>query len=197
MIAAERAAIVRTTQLEIAPLDLAAMRALLDGRLDDASDAIGVVLPDGWSLAGESLLRMRIGQVEEDPSWAPWLLRSIVRRDDQLLIGTVGFHGPPGSHPLETEWATVVEFGYTVIGVFRGNGYATAAARALMNWGADFGARRFVLSIATENHASRRVAEKLGLALERQYVHESRGRENLFSRIPDDPLHSERRGSEV
>ncbi len=184
MIAAEQAANIRSARLDIDPITLPAMRALLDSRRDDAAAAIGAVIPDGWSLKGESWLRMRIGQVERDPSWAPWLLRSIVRRDDQVLIGTVGFHGPPGSHLLEPESAGVVEFGYTVIDGFRGNGYATDAARALMHWGESFGVRRFVLSIALDNHASRRVAEKLGFELEREYVHESRGRENLFSRIP-------------
>ena len=184
MIASGEAAITRTAQLEVAPLDVCAMRALLDDRRDDAASAIDAVIPDGWSLQGESWLRIRIEQVEEDPSWAPWLLRSIVRRADQMLIGTVGFHGPPGSHLLEPESPGVVEFGYTVIDGFRSNGYATHAARALMDWGERFGARRFVLSIAPANHASRRVAEKLGFEFEREYIHESRGRENLFSRIP-------------
>ncbi len=184
MIVAEQAANIRTVRFDIDPIDLPAMRALLDNRRDDASAAIGAAIPDGWSVAHESWLRMRIGQVEKDPCWAPWLLRSIVRRGDHMLTGTVGFHGPPGSHPLEPESPGVVEFGYTVVDEFRGNGCATDAARALMNWGEIFGAQRFILSIALENHASRRVAEKLGFELERQYVHESRGRENLFSRFP-------------
>jgi RimJ/RimL family protein N-acetyltransferase len=101
-----------------------------------------------------------------------------------MLVGTVGFHGPPGSHLLEPESAGVVEFGYTVIENFRGNGYAAAAADALMDWGAAFGARRFVLSISRDNHPSRRVAEKLGFVWEREYQHESRGREDLYSRVP-------------
>jgi RimJ/RimL family protein N-acetyltransferase len=180
----EQAAIAFTEKLEVAPLDLPQMRALHDGRRNDAASALDVVIPDGWSLEGESWLAMRIQQVEENSSWAPWLLRSIVRRSDRMLIGTVGFHGPPGSHVLEFESAGVVEFGYTVIEGFRRHGYATQAARALMDWGAALGARRFVLSIAPENRASRRVAEKLGFEFEREYVHESRGKENLFSRIP-------------
>jgi ribosomal-protein-alanine N-acetyltransferase len=182
--AGDQAAVIHTPQLLIAPLDLPAMRALLDDRRDDATAAVGAQIPDGWSLENEGWLRVRIGQVEQDPSWAPWLLRSIIRRADRMLLGTVGFHGPPGSHPLEPESAGVVEFGYTVIDRFRGNGYATQAAGALMDWGIDFGARSFVLSIALDNQASRRVAEKLGFEWEREYTHESRGQENLFSRTP-------------
>lgn len=184
MIAAEKATLIRTAQLEISPLDVPAMQALFDDRGDDAASSIAAVVPDGWSLAGKSWLRMRIGQVEKDPNWAPWLLRSIVRRADRMLLGTVGFHGPPGSHVLESESSGVVEFGYTVIEGFRSLGYATDASSALMDWGQRFGARRFVLSIALANHTSRRVAEKLGFEFEREYVHESRGRENLFFRTP-------------
>jgi len=183
MIACEPAAIIGTPQLDIVPLDQPAMQALFDGRRAETETAIGASIPRGWSLEGESWLKLRIAQVEADRSWSPWLLRSIVRSSDRVLIGTIGFHGPPGTHVLESEWEGVVEFGYTIIEGFRGRGYATAAARALMEWGIRAGARRFVLSIAPDNRASRRVAEKLGFRFERQYEHEARGTENLFALV--------------
>lgn len=173
-------AAIETSRLEISPLELGALQAFFDGRNADAGLAIDAVVTDSWSIEGDSWLKMRIQQVEADSSWAPWLLRSIVRRADRRFVGTVGFHGPPGFHPLECERPGLVEFGYTVADECRREGYATEASAALMRWGRACGARNFVLSIALGNRASRRVAEKLGFAFEREYDHETRGREELF-----------------
>ena len=153
-----------TPHLELPAFDLATLSALYDDRRNAAARLLRARLPLGWSIAGEDWLALRITQVELDPHLAPWLLRAIVRRADRQLLGTVGFHGPPGSHPLEAEWPGVVEFGYSVAEGFRRNGYATEAARGLMEWGREHGALTFVLSIRAANRASRRVAEKLGAA---------------------------------
>jgi RimJ/RimL family protein N-acetyltransferase/ketosteroid isomerase-like protein len=79
-----------------------------------------------------------------DPSGAP--------------IGRVGLHGlsPDGT------WG----IGYWVHPDHWGRGYATEAAQAALDFAfAALHAKRVVLSHATWNHASRRVAEKLGMRL--------------------------------
>jgi RimJ/RimL family protein N-acetyltransferase len=77
------------------------------------------------------------------------------------MIGHAGFHGPPGVNgPADPD---AVELGYTVFPEERGRGYATEAARALVDWAAEaHGIRRFVASVAPGNEPSLAVVRKLG-----------------------------------
>jgi RimJ/RimL family protein N-acetyltransferase len=62
------------------------------------------------------------------------------------MVGHAGFHGPPGTGGLPPGKA---ELGYTVFPTFRGHGYATEAAIALMEWAESRGIRRFAASVRT------------------------------------------------
>jgi [ribosomal protein S5]-alanine N-acetyltransferase len=80
-----------------------------------------------------------------DPDAREWLLRALVRRQDGKMVGHAGFHGPPGTGGLAPGKA---ELGYTVFPTFRGHGYATEAAIALLECGGR-GIRRFAASVRT------------------------------------------------
>lgn len=56
-----------------------------------------------------------------------WGMFAVVRTEDQLAVGAMGFHGVPG----EDGWA---EVGYDLVPAARGKGYATAALQALSAW---------------------------------------------------------------
>jgi RimJ/RimL family protein N-acetyltransferase len=170
-----------TAELELVPLSVALMQALVDGRRQNAERALDARIPLEWDLPAW-VLRMRIAQLEADPSAAPWLLRAIVRRDDRQLVGNVGFHAPPGQHPFESRWPGAVELGYDVVEAFRGRGYASRACAAAIAWASGHGARHVVLSIAPANAASLRVADRLGFELSNEYAHETRGLERLYVR---------------
>ncbi len=61
-----------------------------------------------------------------------------------------------------------IELAYGIGERFRGNGYATEAAKALVRYAAeDLRLHQCFAGIAPDNPASRRVAEKCGLAYER------------------------------
>lgn len=82
-----------------------------------------------------------------------WL---VISPADRLIIGDSGFHGPPDA-------AGIVELGYIFAAAYRGQGYATESARALLNWGcAQPQVRGVVANCAADNHQSIRVLEKLG-----------------------------------
>lgn len=86
------------------------------------------------------------------PGWGMYV---IVRSDDALAVGGIGWHGPPS--------AGSVEVGYDLCVSARGNGYATEALRSVAGWalgqpGVD------VVTARTEedNVASQRVMERAG-----------------------------------
>jgi RimJ/RimL family protein N-acetyltransferase len=100
-------------------------------------------------------------------------LLSVVRKEDERLLGRVGFlvwdehwrnglrSSPEG--PLETE------IGWTLAREFWGQGYATEAAVAARDWAIrERSLTRLISLIQTPNVASVRVAKKIGETLERE-----------------------------
>jgi RimJ/RimL family protein N-acetyltransferase len=149
--------IVRAPRLDLALLSPQVLAALA---ADDWATARALIpyrtpveLPD--RLAG--VARFRVEQIGEDPSTAPWLLRAIVLRDEQAMIGHAGLHGPPDERGY-------VEIGYTVWPDYRRRGFAEEAARALLGWAPGrpgvVGARA---SASPTNTPSLRLIAKLGL----------------------------------
>jgi ribosomal-protein-alanine N-acetyltransferase len=170
--------------LRIVPMTACLMRALAEGRLRDAERELGAQISSEWSLPKE-VLEMRIAQLEARPQRVGWLLRAVVLKAQGLMIGNVGFHGPPGEHVFDRRWPNVVELGYDIVSGFRRRGYGSRAIELLLGWAETRGAHQVVLSIALDNLASQRTADKLGFALIEEYEHDARGRELLYGlRLP-------------
>lgn len=91
---------------------------------------------------------------------ASWTLRGfgpfvVTLKGDDTALGTVGIFHDYGDPEAEAGWI----FNEAV----EGQGYATEAARAVLDWARDdLGLTTMVSFIAPENAASIRVAEKLG-----------------------------------
>ena len=89
-----------------------------------------------------------------------WLLRgtgswAVEHKETGAFVGMVGFSSPEGWPGFELAWILARRYW--------GNGYATEAARAAMDhaftaWTKD----RIISLIAPDNHASIRVAERIG-----------------------------------
>jgi len=89
-------------------------------------------------------------------------LWAMVLRDSDELIGDCG------CIVQEVEGRNEIEVGYHVRRDLWGNGYATEAARACMQYAfTRLGATRVFSMIRPENRSSRRVAEKNGMACEK------------------------------
>jgi len=85
-----------------------------------------------------------------------------------LLKDTGELIGDCGCAVQEVEGRNEIEVGYHVRRDLWGNGYATEAARACMEYAfAKIGAERVISMIRPENVQSRRVAEKNGLVCEK------------------------------
>jgi len=87
-------------------------------------------------------------------------LWALERRETGEFLGQVGLFPVEGKGPL-------VEVAYELAPRVWGHGYATEAARALVEYGfAELGLQRIVALILPANSRSRNVASKCGMALE-------------------------------
>lgn len=94
----------------------------------------------------------------------PTLFALIVREENQL-IGYCGFY-----HQVVDE-KDEIEIGYRIHPEYWNRGIATEAARAVRDYAADvLQLERVISLIHPDNHASRRVAEKNGMRLEKETV---------------------------
>jgi ribosomal-protein-alanine N-acetyltransferase len=168
---------IRTERLELVSMSVPFMQALAAGDLRAASREIRASVPP-W-LAGQlvDFLRYRLAQLAEDPTIRVWLGRAMVLTDesgDRLVIGSLGFHGPP-------DVAGRLEVGYGVDPAYRREGYASEAVRALFDWAhREHGISRFVASIAPDNEPSLRLAAAFGFHQVGEQMDEIDGLELFF-----------------
>ena len=99
------------------------------------------------------------------------------------MIGFIGFHTLPGAEYLNSYAPDSVEFGYTIFPDYRGKGYASEAAQALMDWATrEHQVTRFVVSISPMNQPSLRIAQKLGFRKVGSFNDPEEGVEDVFLR---------------
>jgi [ribosomal protein S5]-alanine N-acetyltransferase len=161
----------------------ALMRALLAADWDHAGRLLGAQIPREWRGEDWRWLERRPEQAEADPSVVPWLPRVMLLRtageygrQQPVVVGDAGFHGPPGGDGR-------VEIGYAVVGEHRRRGYAEEAVRALLAWAAaEHRIIRFRASISPRNTPSVNLIRKLGFVQAGSDHHESRGEEFIFLR---------------
>ncbi len=115
-----------------------------------------VRFPEEWP--GEDALTMLplwIAQRERQGDPGPWSDGVVIRHEDLLAVGSMGFKAAPDT-------TGTVEIGYAINRSERGRGYATEMAGALVAWAlAQPGVRRVTAECLARNAASARVLEKL------------------------------------
>jgi ribosomal-protein-alanine N-acetyltransferase len=136
-----------SVHLELTPLPAAAAAALPDDRAT-ATRLIGASLPDPWPQL--DLLDVLPVQAAAEPADEPFGIWLMIERDSSTVVGDVGFMGPPDGG--------VVEIGFSVIPDRRRRGYATEAARSLVDWAfSEPRIREVSARTEPENEASARV----------------------------------------
>ncbi|MFC5954670.1 GNAT family N-acetyltransferase [Streptomyces pratens] len=99
---------------------------------------------------------MMVKQYEEGTFHPEWTMYVLVRREDDLAVGAMGFHGVPDE-------AGRVEIGYDLVESARGHGYATEALRTLAAWAlAQDGVRTVTAVIDHDNTPSQGVVTRAG-----------------------------------
>jgi ribosomal-protein-alanine N-acetyltransferase len=153
---------VETPRLTLPLLSPELLDALALGDSERSKALAPFQLPSGFGASERELFALRRDQAR-DPAWRPWLLRAIVLREQALMVGYINFHGPPGVN--DTGSPDALGLGYAIFPSFRGRGFATEAASALLDSARlDFGVTQFIAGISPDNAASIRVVEKLGFS---------------------------------
>jgi RimJ/RimL family protein N-acetyltransferase len=115
---------VKTARLELRPLPSAAAGAL-PGDRETAARLLGVTLAPDWPQADLlDVLPRQAAAARSEERFGVWV---IIERTSQTVVGDIGFFGPPREDGA-------VEIDYSVIPDRRGQGYATEAARGLVEW---------------------------------------------------------------
>ncbi|MHB8542144.1 MAG: GNAT family N-acetyltransferase [Candidatus Acidiferrales bacterium] len=112
-------------------------------------------------------------QRDEVTRWIEWCVESYEENGYGLyamvLKKTNAVIGDCGHARQEVDGATEIEIGYHVLREHWGQGYATEAARGAASYGFEtLCATRLISLIRPENAASRRVAEKVGMKIEKE-----------------------------
>jgi ribosomal-protein-alanine N-acetyltransferase len=98
--------------------------AYLHGGPDALASVLGVSIPAGWPEYPQAI-GFTLQALQEHPGQAGWWMYYFLNPDDGVLVGSGGYKGPPRDG--------TVEIGYEIAPGFRGHGYATAAARRLVD----------------------------------------------------------------
>jgi ribosomal-protein-alanine N-acetyltransferase len=117
---------IATARLQLLPCPLHLLDLLAAGR-ETFTTATGLGVEEGYLEFPDALPFAREQLAAADPAvagwWAPWLF---VHLADRAVIGLGGFKGPPDPA------VGMVELGYGIAPARRGSGYATEAARGLL-----------------------------------------------------------------
>jgi [ribosomal protein S5]-alanine N-acetyltransferase len=114
---------ITTPRLRLRPLAPAEMRELLEGRPLD-----GQVWAEGYPLDGTLVaVAMQSELVDRDVDRGCFCHYQVIEKDNNLVIGDIGFHTPPDE-------LGEVSVGFGIVPVARRRGYAVEALRALLGW---------------------------------------------------------------
>jgi ribosomal-protein-alanine N-acetyltransferase len=151
--------LVNTERLELAPLSLEAIEALLQGDAARLRELTGAtfprpVAPPPYMAEAIPVVRDRLRSRPDEAPWWNWV---IVERGTGRAIGSVAFGGEPDPNGA-------VLIGYAMYPAFEGLGYATEAVRAMIGWAFHQPRVKLVRALAPVwNTPALRVAENVGM----------------------------------
>lgn len=145
-------AVVATPRLRLELITPAEAAAMMAGR---RAPSWHPDYPRPDDLDGISMITRDPSVSGDDLSWSP---RHVVRAFDGLVVGSIGFFGPPGA---AADGVPEAEIGYGLVEDARGHGVATEAVSGLLVH-TDRAGVRVRASVAPGNTASVRVLAKCG-----------------------------------
>ena len=148
---------IQTENLIITPYLPRYLRALLQSE-KEFENISGLRVADGireQMLEASADFKARVEQGKQSDPWQFGC--AIIHKSDNILIGTCGFPGPPDP-------SGVAEIAYGIAPAYQGRGYATEAAKSLIEFAVkDQRVRTIRAHTLAETNASTRVLEKCGL----------------------------------
>jgi RimJ/RimL family protein N-acetyltransferase len=166
-----------TGSIRLVPMTTRFLETLLAGRRSESEEELGISLFAEYPSKDERrFLGMRLRQMLEDARFQIWCEHAFVVGEQ--MIGHGGYDGPPGNNAAQMSDA--VEFGYAIFPPYRGRGYATEAARMLIELAEKAGVTRIVLAVPPTNAPSLAIARKLGFVRTGERIDDKRGLEHVF-----------------
>jgi [ribosomal protein S5]-alanine N-acetyltransferase len=169
-----------TDRLELTPVTLAMLEAVIRGDRLEAEALSGAQFPEAWP--GRALVERAfsspLDRLRDDPQAFLWGTRLMLTREERgrVVVGSVVLNGQPDA-------TGTVEIGYGVEGKSQGMGYATEGSRAVLQWALDQpSVRRVIATTPSWHRASLRVIEKLGMQPAGTLDHEMLGELLVFER---------------
>jgi ribosomal-protein-alanine N-acetyltransferase len=145
----------QTARLTLQPCTTAHLEALIEGS-ETFEDAFGLCVIDGY-LEFPEALPYSLELLKSDTVPPEWLSYLFIHTADKALIGLGGYVGAPDANGQ-------VEIGYGIAPAYRGQGYATEAAQAMIdNAFAHTEVQTVIAHTLAEPNASSHVLTKCGL----------------------------------
>jgi [ribosomal protein S5]-alanine N-acetyltransferase len=138
-----------------------------------------VAVPPVW-FEHDWLAQWRLEQWQADAAYAPWSIRAIIERQSNSLIGAMNCHHGPMDFIHGDSTRPAVELGYDIYEGWRRKGYGYEAVSGFIDWAADRGVPRFILSIQPGNAASNALCRKLGGRQIGAHIDEVDGPEDIY-----------------
>jgi RimJ/RimL family protein N-acetyltransferase len=172
----------RTPRLVLEPFTLPLVEAVMEGRRDVAERLLDAQLPETWPNRAlvERAFCASLDAIRADPETRLWGDRLMVRLEDRKrrVVGSVVFHGRPDDG--------VAEVAYGVEDGSQGQGLATEATRACVEWAlAEEGIVSVQATTVPWHTASLRVIAKLGMTRVGTRDHDILGEMYVFERRPE------------
>ncbi len=169
-----------SARLELRPITLAIVEAVMTGRREHVEEAAGARVPEAWP--GRTLVEQAfcasLENIRADPETRLWGDRLMIAKDDGVarVVGSVVFHGRPGADG-------VCEIGYGVENASQRLGFATEAVATSVAWALEQAEVRVIQATTFGWHrASIRVLEKAGFAHASARDHETLGELLVYER---------------
>jgi RimJ/RimL family protein N-acetyltransferase len=174
--------VLRTLRMELEPMSLSLVEAIIQGRRDLAERLVDAELPQAWPNRAlvERAFCASLDAIRADPATRLWgdrlmIFRGEGGRKDRRVVGSVVFHGRPDDG--------VAEIAYGVEDGSQGLGFASEATVASVTWAlAEPGIVAVQATTVPWHTSSLRVIEKLGMTRVGVRDHEVLGEMLVFER---------------
>jgi RimJ/RimL family protein N-acetyltransferase len=172
--------VLRTARLELVPMTLEMVEAVMLGRKEEAERMVGATMPSRWPNRElvERAFTASLEDIRSQPAVRLWGDRVLVLRaapGEARVIGSVVFHGKPADDGI-------AEIAYGVEEASQGQGYATEAVRTCLEWALEQGALAVQAATFAWHVPSMRVIAKVGMTRVGSRDHETMGEMLVFER---------------
>ena len=172
--------LLRTARLELVPMTLAMVEAVILGHKEEAERLVDARMPPRWpnNELVERAFTASLEAIRERPDLRLWGDRVLIVRapgSEARVVGSVVFHGRPDDG--------VAEIAYGVEESSQGQGYATEAVAASLAWAlAEQGVEAVQAATFAWHVPSLRVIGKVGMSRVGTRDHETMGEMVVFER---------------